>query len=212
MAYVDWEIKLRQFTNCNCAYGCPCQFNALPTNGDCKAVVGYEIDEGHFGQTRLDGLKAALILKWPGPIHEGEGTMQLIIDERADKAQREALLKIMYGEETDPGSNCWNVFMSTMSTVLDPVYKEIQFQVDVDARRANLVVPGLIESTGEPIRNPVSGDEHRARINLPEGFEYTVAEMGSGKSKVEGAIAMELSDSYGQFAYLHFTNHGVVRP
>ena len=57
MAFVEWEIKAKEFGNCNCAYGCPCQFNALPTNGDCMAVVGIQVDEGHFGQTRLDGLK-----------------------------------------------------------------------------------------------------------------------------------------------------------
>ena len=27
---IKWEIKGREFGNCNCDYGCPCQFNALP--------------------------------------------------------------------------------------------------------------------------------------------------------------------------------------
>ena len=71
-----WEIKGRELGNCNCAYGCPCQFNALPTHGDCHAVVGYQIDEGHHGDVRLDGLRAALIASWPGPIHEGNGTIK----------------------------------------------------------------------------------------------------------------------------------------
>jgi hypothetical protein len=211
MAYIDWEINAREFGNCNCAYGCPCQFNSLPTYGDCMAVAGFEIDEGHFGEIRLDGLRAVMIFKWPGPIHEGDGTMQVIIEERADREQREALRKILYGEETDPGTTFLNIMMTTMSTVLDPVYKEIQFEVDVDARRAKLVVPGLIESKGEPIRNPVTGADHRARINLPEGLEFTVAETGSGTSKVVGEITMDLTDSHGQFANLHLTTHGVVR-
>jgi len=211
MAHVDWKIKGREFANCNCAYGCPCQFNALPTYGDCRAVVGYEIDEGHFGETRLDGLLAALVVSWPGPIHHGDGTMQAIIDERADDAQRKALEKILHGEETEPGATVWAVFASTMSKVLDPVYSEIKLEVDVEARRASFVVPGLIESRGEPIRNPVSGDEHRARIDLPHGFEYVIAEIGSGTSKSTGAIPMELTDSYGQFAELHLSTSGVVR-
>ncbi len=211
MAHVDWKIKGREFANCNCAYGCPCQFNALPTYGDCRAVVGYEIDEGHFGETRLDGLRAALVVSWPGPIHHGDGTMQAIIDERADDAQRKALEKILHGEETEPGATMWAVFATTMSKVLDPVYSEIKLEVDVDARRASFVVPGLIESRGEPIRNPVSGDEHRARIDLPHGFEYAIAEIGSGTSKSTGAIPMELTDSYGQFAELHLSTSGVVR-
>lgn len=58
MAHVDWEMKAREFNNCNCDFGCPCQFNSLPTNGTYKAVVGFAIDEGHFGDTRIDGLRA----------------------------------------------------------------------------------------------------------------------------------------------------------
>jgi hypothetical protein len=211
MPYVEWEIKAREFANCNCAYGCPCQFNALPTHGYCQAVVGYEIDEGHFGETRLEGLRAVYVGKWPGAVHEGNGEMQVIIDERADDAQREALRKILYGEETEPGTTVWNVFMTTITTVHEPLYTAIHFEVDIDARRARLVVPGLIEANGEPIRNPVTGAEHRARIELPHGFEYTVAEVGSGTSTARASIPMELRDSYGQFAHLHLSTHGVVR-
>lgn len=211
MPYVEWEIKAREFANCNCAYGCPCQFNALPTHGYCQAVVGYEIDEGHFGDTRLEGLCAVYVGKWPGAVHEGNGEMQVIIDERADDAQREALRKILYGEETEPGTTVWNVFMTTITTVHEPLYTAIHFEVDIDARRARLVVPGLIEANGEPIRNPVTGAEHRARIELPHGFEYTVAEVGSGTSTARASIPMELRDSYGQFAHLHLSTHGVVR-
>jgi hypothetical protein len=99
--YIEWEIKARQFGVCNCDYGCPCQFNALPTHADCMSVTGYEIDEGYFGKTRLDGLRAVLIFKWPGPVHEGDGAMQAIIDQRADEAQREGLHKVLHGEESE---------------------------------------------------------------------------------------------------------------
>jgi hypothetical protein len=92
---VDWTIKAREFVNCTCAYGCPCQFNALPTHGDCKAIVGFDIEEGHHGATRLDGLEAVAVMAWPGPIHEGSGQAQLIIDQQATPAQRASLLRIL---------------------------------------------------------------------------------------------------------------------
>jgi hypothetical protein len=211
MAHVEWEVKAREFANCNCSYGCPCQFNALPTHGHCRAVVGYAIDEGHFGTTRLDGLRAVYVAKWPGAVHQGNGELQIIIDERANATQREALRTILYGEETDPGTTVWNVFRSMITTVHDPLYADIQFEVDIEARRASLTVPNLVDMSGEPIRNPVTGAEHRARIELPDGFEYTVAEVGSGTSTARGAVPMELSDSYGQFAHLHLSTHGVIR-
>lgn len=73
MTSVRWMMKGREFIHCNCAYGCPCQFNALPTQGHCSAVGAFEIEEGYHGDTRLDGLRGGLIAAWPGAIHEGEG-------------------------------------------------------------------------------------------------------------------------------------------
>jgi hypothetical protein len=96
---VEWEIKGTEFANCNCIYACPCQFNALPDKGFCEAVAGYQIHQGHFGDVPLDGLRAVGIWHWPGAVHEGNGSMQLIIDERADANQRDALVKILSGQQ-----------------------------------------------------------------------------------------------------------------
>jgi hypothetical protein len=87
----------------------------------------------------------------------------------------------------------------------------MELKVDVDARKAKLTIPGLIESKGEPIMNPHSGTDHRARINLPSGFEYTFAEVGKGTTTSQGALTLDLSDSYGQFCVLHMNQDGVIR-
>lgn len=208
---VDWTIKAKEFANCNCAYGCPCQFNALPTHGNCKAIVGFDIEQGHHGTTRLDGLKAVGVLAWPGPIHEGKGEAQLIIDQRATPAQRESLLRILAGQDTEPGATVWQVFSTTLTQVHDPIFAPIEFTVDIERRTARLLVPGVIEGRGEPIRNPVTGAEHRARIDIPNGFEYRIAEMGRGWSKSAGAIKIDLADSYGQFANIHLCQNGIVQ-
>jgi hypothetical protein len=206
-----WEIEAREFINCNCDYGCPCQFNALPTHGSCEAIAGFQIDKGHYGDVDLSGLRLATILQWPGPIHEGNGKSQAIIDERADERQRKALLKIIAGEDTDPFATMFAVFASTVTEAFKPIFAPIDFEVDVNERTGRLSIPGIAEMKGEPIRNPVTGDVHRARIDLPNGFEYTLAEMGSGTSKSSGNIALEFSNSYGQFADIHLNNHGIVR-
>ena len=210
MAEPQWTIKGREFVHCNCAYGCPCQFNALPTHGDCRAVAAVEIEEGWHGDTRLDGLRIAMIVSWPGPIHDGGGQVVPIVDERADEAQREALLRIMSGLDTEPGATFFQVFSTTFETVHEPVFAPIAFDLDVEGRTARLDVPGAIEARGEPIRNPVTGDEHRARINLPHGFEYETAEIGRGWAETKGAVTISLADSHAQFAPLHMTQSGVV--
>jgi hypothetical protein len=118
-----------EVATCNCAWGCPCQFNALPTHGRCEAVVAVRIHEGHYGATRLDGVTCAAAYWWPGALHE-------------------------------------------------------------------------------PIKNPVTGEEHRARIDLPNGFEYKLAEMANcleNKARV-GDRVIANTNSYAQFASIDWTN------
>jgi hypothetical protein len=142
MADTKWTIKGREFVNCNCSYGCPCQFNGLPTHGHCQAVGGFEIEQGHHGSTKLDGLKFVGIFRWPGAIHEGKGEAAVVIDERANEAQRAALLRILSGQDTEPGATVFNVFASTLEKVHEPIFAPIEFELDIAARRARVVVPG----------------------------------------------------------------------
>jgi hypothetical protein len=207
----QWMIRGNEFANCNCAFGCPCQFNSPSTNGFCEAVASIQIDEGHFNDTKLDGLRFVVLLKWPGEVAEGNGRQQVIIDDRADPEQRKAIHKIAYGESTKPGSTHFFVYNSTMSEVLDPVYAPIEMSIDVDERKAHTKIEGMVDSVGTPLINPFNGAIDRKRIHLPDGFEYTYAEMGVGNSKVMGQIDLSFTDSYGQFNILHMNQDGVVR-
>lgn len=206
-----WMIKGSAFGNCNCAYGCPCQFNSPTTNGWCEAVAGYEIEEGYFNDVKLDGTRFVLLLKWPGEVKDGNGREQLIIDESATPEQREALEKIALGESTEPGATHFFIYNSTMSEVHETLYKPIDMKIDVEGRRAEISIDGLVRSKGVPLKDPFSGEDKRAVIHLPEGFEYTYAEMGSGTSKTSGEITLDLSESYGQFNRLHMNQSGVIR-
>ena len=207
----QWMIKGREYGNCNCDQGCPCQFNAPSTHGHCQAVVAGIIDEGHFGDCDIAGLHWALVAKWPGEIAEGNGQIETIIDDRASNAQREALGKILKGESTAPGATIFSVLSSTMSTVYDTLYRPIEVSIDIDARQAHLKIAGLVESTGTPMTNPFTGEDARAQIHLPNGFEYTYAEIGLGTSKANGSVPIELSDTHGQFCVLHMNQDGVIR-
>jgi len=206
-----WELKGREFVNCTCEYGCNCQFNALPDKGHCHAVAGIQIEQGHYGQTRLDGLRLAAIFKWPGPIHEGNGEAIAFVDESANAAQREGLLKIMSGQDTVPFATMFSVYASTLSKMNEPVFTKIDLDIDVDGRRGRIFVKDYIDAKGEPIRNKKTGLEARAQIVLPDGFEYTVAEVGSGTSSTQGPLRITTRNTYGQFARLHLNNHGVIR-
>ena len=211
MTDVKWSIKAREFVNCNCSYGCPCQFNGLPTYGDCQAVAGMQIDEGRHGDTQLDGLRFVGIFRWPGAIHEGKGEAAVVIDERANEAQRAALLRIVTGQDTEPGATIFQVFSTTFEKLHEPIFAPIDFEVDIDARKGRLVVRGITEGRGEPIKNPVTGAAHRARIDIPDGFEYSLAEIGRGWTKVARPMQFTLADSYAQFAHVNLCQSGILR-
>jgi hypothetical protein len=210
MSIVDWYVEGIEFGSCNCAYGCPCQFEALPTQGNCRGFEVLHINKGHFGEVGLEGLKVAMVYAWPGPIFEGKGEIQAIIDERADARQREALVKIVHGEETEEGATHWWVYRAMSDKIHEPLIKPIEYEVNVEARTARVVIPGVLESVGSPIKSPATGAEHRVRIDIPSGIEFELAEVGSASTKARGAIELDLTDTYGQFNMLRHSGRGVV--
>ena len=206
-----WEIDAMEIVNCNCAFGCPCQFNALPTYGNCEAVGGIIIHKGFHGEVRLDGLKAAFVAQWPGPIHMGNGAMQLVLDEAVTPPQRRALEAIFTGGDTDEMATVFWVFDKMTPNKLDTLIKPIVAAIDMDRRIGHVTVPGVFTMSAEPIRNPVTGDEHRARIDLPNGFEFRLAEVASGTTETMGELS--LTRNHGTHAHicrLHMNGHGLI--
>jgi len=210
MSTVDWMIKGPEISTCNCDWGCPCQFNSLPSNGDCRAGVAMYIDEGHFGPTKLDGLHWALLVSWPKAIHQGDGEALPVVDERASPQQREALLKILSGQETEPGATIFNVFSATFKTVHEPLFMPIEFESDIENRTGSFRVAGVIDATVEPIRNPITGNPHRAQVTLPKGFEYHTAEYASSKTRASGKIPLAWDTGHAHLTMLHMTGKGPV--
>ena len=202
----DWRIAGEEVVSCNCAWGCPCQFNALPTTGRCEALAGWQIREGHFGNTTLDGLRFARIVWWPGSIPEGNGTLQTIIDERATPEQRDALIAIGSGEQ---GKLYFEIFAAVCPNVLETLFAPISLEIYRARRQAALRIPGVGESRTEPIKNPVTGEDHRAVIVLPGGFEFEEAEMANtAHVRVESdeKVAFELENTYAQLNAFDWSN------
>lgn len=201
-----WRMAGEAVASCNCAWGCPCQFNALPTYGRCETLAGWQIREGYFGTTPLDGVRFARIFWWPGAIHEGNGTRQLIIDEQATPDQRAALVALESGTH---GGAFFEIFAAVCPTVLAPVFAPITFQSDRERRQALLHIPGLGEVHTEPIKNPVTGEEHRARIVLPNGFACKEAEMGNAvllRVQSSAPLVFEHTNTYAQLNAFEWSN------
>ncbi|HTO70049.1 MAG TPA: DUF1326 domain-containing protein [Myxococcota bacterium] len=211
MAFVEWEIEGVEYGHCNCAFGCPCQFNSLPTHGNCRAHSFFKVDRGHFGDVPLDGLAYGFLGAWPGPIHLGDGTFALVVDERANAKQRAALEAIGMGRETDPGVLITQVFSTTIARVLPTLVKPIDLSIDLAQATARVRVPGVIDAEAHPIKNPVTGAPHRVRIQLPEGMEFTEAEFAAGSCRSQGPIELTFDDTHAHIARIHWSTHGLVR-
>ncbi|KPM62936.1 hypothetical protein HB13667_16115 [Pseudomonas putida] len=210
MAYVDWRLRGAGVDLCNCDYGCPCQFNALPTHGTCEAAVGYHIEEGYFDEVSLAGLNVACTFAWPGPIHEGGGQCQAFIDERANDAQRQALLTILSGQEQEPTA-FFAIFASTVQTIHAPQFVPVEVHTDRAALTASIHVPGVLDGRAEPIRNPVDGSVHRARLVLPEGFEFGETDCASATFNCSGAVKLDYAGRNAMLYDLDMGPNGIIR-
>ena len=112
--------------------------------------------------------------------------MQPILDERANEAQREALFYILSGAD-QPVGTVFQIFSAMIETIKDPIFAKIEFEWDLEKRRARVEIPGLIRAHSEPIRNPVTDREERIILVLPSGWN------ASGFAKSMGAIKFDLN-------------------
>ncbi len=209
MPGTDWHLKGEWVKNCNCAFGCPCDFNARPTKGYCEGLAAMNIKEGHFGDVRLDGLKFAITVHFPGALHEGNGTLQPIIDARASAAQREALLQILSGKHSAEGT-LFHIFSLITARLLEPLFAPIEWQFDLEGRKSSVSIPGILETTTQPIRNPVTGAPHRIQIMMPEGFEHRGAEVASARIESTGGIQFNVPEGHGSLARVEQRPTGVA--
>ncbi|MFL5869957.1 MAG: DUF1326 domain-containing protein [Solirubrobacterales bacterium] len=203
-----WRLTGHHAGSCNCDWACPCQFNALPTHDYCEALLAWEVDEGNFGDVSLDGVRFGFAVHWPGAIHEGNGVAQPMVDDRASDEQRDAILAITSGQH---GGTFFEIISAVVSEVREPMAAPIELDVDREARRGKFKLEGVGESRVEPIVNPDIPDsgEHRVRIDLPDGFEYKIAEIGnSAEWSVDSGDPLSFSheNTYAQMYKFEWSN------
>jgi hypothetical protein len=193
-----WEISGTVLVGCNCDYGCPCNFNAPPTSGDCEGGWVWRIDQGRFDDVDLEGLTLAVFADWPKAIHEGGGKAIALYDERADERQRAALEALLRGGEGGP----WGIFINTYE-LLEVIPAPVEFESNGEHSRYK--IGDYAELQVEPIKNPVTGAEVRAAVVLPSGLVFNEGWCAaSGVFRVDGPVAYDHSGKnaeYADFAY-----------
>jgi hypothetical protein len=159
----EWHLSGTVLIACNCDWGCPCNFNAPPTTGDCEGGWIWSIDSGHVDETRVDGRAVAVFADWPRAIHEGGGVAVCYIDEGADDHQAAALTQLVQGQLGGP----WAIFINTYD-LAGP--HPALFTINLTGDSSVAAIGGVAELELEPIRNPVSDAEVHPEVILPEGI------------------------------------------
>lgn len=202
-----WTFEADYFTACNCDWGCPCTFNARPTEGRCLGWGVWDITSGRFGETRLDGTRFAVYYMFPGRVEEGHGTACAYVDVRASAEQRQALEVIGTGKA---GGGIFELFGSELASTWLPT-KFVAIDFDVQDGVGRVRIDGIGEAESELLSYP-DGSTIRPSVDLPHGIEYKKGLMTNAKrwSWRDGDLLATYANKYGAVARVKFTEAGCV--
>lgn len=200
----DWYIEGPYVKSCSCDPGCPCDFNQRPTHGVCEGIAAMRIDRGHFDDVDLSGLAWGVVYHWPGPLWEGEGHIQAVLDPRADVRQADAILEILSGKH---GGTFFQVIDFIAPHKHEPVTAPIEFEVDLDSRSGHVRLGDAATAEVETLRGIDPPDPYRILVRIPGGMEYTgesnEAEIALSKTlQGSGEITFDCTDSHTSLAYV----------
>ena len=164
MAHREWTMLGEYMESCNCDYLCPCVYTNSQgpvTYDHCTAALVFRIDAGSYGDTTLDGLKFALVIRSGKVMAEGNWVFAGVVDERANDTQRQALAAIIGGEAGGPPGFIRDNLVSDFRGI---AFKPIEFNLD-----------GLKRSTviGDAVSFEIEGVTPRNRPGEPLYIDNT---------------------------------------
>ena len=195
-----YSLKGRLLSGCNCDWGCPCNFEVTPTDGFCEGMYLWHIDKGHYEGTTLDGSTFAMYSRFPGAIHEGNGTSLVLVDDHVPPERRPVIESMV--QDTPP----FSIFLDLTSNILG--FRYLPFDLRLDGIRSSLTIPGTYKLQLEPMKNPVTGEDELAILNKPTGFTSQVQELCSAESNwfnAEG-ISYDYRGKYGDFSPFEYSS------
>jgi hypothetical protein len=200
---IPWKYTADYYESCNCAYGCPCNFNGFPTKGFCRGVIAMRIREGTHGETDLSGAQFAFAVEWPKAIHDGNGTAALWFDESVSEAQQQALGRILTGED---GGLPHEILATTLSNILGPFVSKVD--VNWNETDSSVRIGDQVVSEMETFKDPVSGEPHEVHVVIPDGFIWKDAKTSNVKRlnvNVDG-LSFSEENTNGFYAVVTHTN------
>lgn len=202
-----WHFEADYFTACNCDWGCPCNFNARPTEGRCMGWGAWRIRTGQFGAVSLDNTRFALYYKFPGAIEDGQGTACAYVDSRASDEQRQALESIGTGKV---GGGIFALFGDVLVSEWLPT-KQAPIEIDIVDGVGRVSIDGFGAAESELLSYP-DGTTIRPTEELPHGIEFKRGLMTNVRKWhwQDGDLLASYADKYGAVATVRFTEEGCI--
>ena len=191
-ATAPWSLKGKGYEFCNCDFGCGCNFGGFPNSkdGSCRALVGMDISEGSCGDVDLSGVKCAAVVAWPKAIHEGNGKLVFVVDPSTSDEQVGQLAQIFTGKL---GGLPWELLGGTFEVV---GLEKAKITIKGSGPKSTFTIEGIGEGRGDAFKNPVTGEDHFANVDLPSGFIWTKGECGQGTHHAKaGEISVAAENS-----------------
>ncbi len=187
-----WHTKGEWFDLCRCNVPCPCSWAQAPDDDYCDGVLAWHIREGRYGDVPLDGLNVVAFASFKGNIWEdahSEPKMGVVIDERADEGQREALQMIFGGQVGGWPARFNEIFGPEM---LGLEFAPIKVEIAPDQTSWSVVIPGLVRAAAKGLSGPTSEGGKPPRMqNLPG------SETGPGGIGTQGKATEDNVDAFG---------------
>jgi hypothetical protein len=203
-----WRFRGQYLKNCSCKAFCTCDADGDPAPNDfCEGVIAWHVDEGEFEGTSLNGLNFAASFHFPGPLYAGNGRAEAFIDERANEAQRNAIVSILSGQA---GGAWFEVVASLLTDFIGVQFVPFDWEFDLKRRHAHVRVPGQFEMTNSPIKIRPTEDELHMQVRLPNGMEYKEMEVAQVTMRSSGAIKFDWKNTSGGMAQVVHTDKGLV--
>jgi len=157
MAQTSWQLSGDYFETCSCDYLCPC----LPTNlagrltkGYCNFAFVFHIDRGRYGGVGLDGLNFAVVGHSPEDVMgKGNWSVGLILDERANPEQQQALTAIASGQAGGPMAALAPLIGKFLGTEARPIHYQ------KNGMHRSVSVPGVLDQAVEGVKGAASPAE-----------------------------------------------------
>jgi hypothetical protein len=167
-----WHVKGDWFDVCSCILPCGCTFAQAPTDDRCSGILAWNITEGHLDDVDLTDFTVVTVGEIQGgnlwdPDVVATGSFTLLIDERADEAQRDALVRIWSGKEGGWAAQ----FASVLGELKGVEYVPVRFEIAADLEHWSVEVPGRVRAAAKALTGPTTPEGKRVQTHNPPGSE-----------------------------------------